>query len=497
MTRLPPKVIEALSQGAGEARADGWQNLISGLGTSRDKRTGGEFCADVVTDQEARELWLGDDLAAHGIETYPDEMLRAGFDVCVTPEDENDGDEARELGVAVAKALEALGTDAAFRTALCYERAYGGGAVFPVCNDGVGDLSMPLNEGNISEVSRLVWFEPCELQTASVYIDPTRPDYGRPATYKLQPITVQGASVATTVIHESRLIVFPGIQVTRAPINMQRQGWGGSVLSRIRTVLRDFNLGFGSASHLLNDFSQATMTVRGLKEILASPNGVDLMRRKMQIMDESRSALRMLLLDAGAGSEPAEQFKREATPMAGMPEMLDRLIDRLASALEEPASRFMKQAPGGLNPGDSETRWFYDRVSQKQDKHLRPRLDRLVRLLFLSRSGPSKGVLPATWKIDFHPLMTPSEKEDADARLVQAQVDEKYQAMGVLSPLDIVKSRFGPDGYSFDTKVDISEIEKMLEAEQNAPAPTRPPAGDAPAPTGDVDAPGDNADRAE
>jgi hypothetical protein len=65
----------------------------------------------------------------------------------------------------------------------------------------------------------------------------------------------------------------------------------------------------------------------------------------------------------------------------------------------------------------------------------------------------------------------------AEARLVQAQVDEKYFGMQVLSPEDIAKSRFGDDGYSFDTKIDLKALMQLQAAMQQTPpaaAPGRP-----------------------
>ena len=54
----------------------------------------------------------------------------------------------------------------------------------------------------------------------------------------------------------------------------------------------------------------------------------------------------------------------------------------------------MGQAPAGLNAtGDSEIRWFYDRVAARQRRELQPALKRLVKLLFLSKRGPTKGKL--------------------------------------------------------------------------------------------------------
>lgn len=450
------------------SRADSWASILTGLGTARDKRTSLTFAACPVTDIEARELWRGDDLAARAVETYPDEMLRAGYDVSIQA-DEDSANAAREQSEAVEDALRVLGADEAIRTALCYERAYGGGALFPVINDSVGDLSKPLNEGQIPEVRALVVFEPRELMPRTYYNDPLDPKYGRPEVYTLQPIGVSGTEPVGgwRDIHESRLILFPGKRVTRAVVPDVRAGWGDSVLTLVRDTIRDFNGGFGSVNHLLQDFSQAVISLQGLHDAV-SGNEPDLVRGRIAAMDLGRSVLRAILLDAGGANIPPETFNRVATPLSGVSDVLDRMIYRLASALDMPASMLLGMPLTGLNPsGQGEIRMFYDKVSQRQDRHLRPRLEHLIKLIMLSKSGPTIGVVPPKWCVEFCPLWQPSQKEIVDARLVQAQTDKVYFDMG--APFDdILRSRFSGDGYSFETKFDFDTLDRVMEQEAAA-----------------------------
>jgi hypothetical protein len=71
------------------------------------------------------------------------------------------------------------------------------------------------------------------------------------------------------LIHESRMIVFPGIRVSRYQQSTARGGWGESVLSRVYRVLRDFNTAWSSAGVLVTDFAQSVIKIAGLWEALA------------------------------------------------------------------------------------------------------------------------------------------------------------------------------------------------------------------------------------
>jgi phage-related protein (TIGR01555 family) len=377
--------------GAPEVKTDGWQSIMTGLGTSRDKRTSGFFGMEVVTDAEARELWRGDDLAAHAIETYPDEMLRAGWDLSIQVDDEEaDGaDKAREDSAAVEALLTELNCDENMRDALCKERAFGGAAIWPVLNDGAGNLAMPLREQAIVSVDRLVVFEARELQPAVYYSDPTKPSYGRPAIYRLQPLSTFGSAAPEPVyIHESRLIIFPGIWVSRGQIS-PLPGWGDGVLTRVKDVLRDYNMGFSSVSHLLNDFAQAIFKVRGLFAAVAADEA-GLMKRRMEIMDASRSILRAILLDAGDGTAPPEEFDRKTTPLTGVPDVLDP-----SGAAPRGRSRRAGLAPHGHRAGRAQR----DR-RRRPDLVLRPGQPEAGQAPAASADAPDQADLPEQGRPD-------------------------------------------------------------------------------------------------
>lgn len=70
-------------------RRDSWENSINGFGVlGRDKRLGSTFTVQLVTQDGAEDIWQGDDIAARIIETIPNEMLREGFEVCVSEKDQ-------------------------------------------------------------------------------------------------------------------------------------------------------------------------------------------------------------------------------------------------------------------------------------------------------------------------------------------------------------------------------------------------------------------------
>lgn len=454
-------------------RADTWQSALTGLGLAAyDKRRSTTFAADGITINTSREIWRGDDLGARIVETWPSEMLRQGWDLRIS--DEN----AKDLAEQATARLAELGAEKALWDALTYERGLGGGAILLGVNDGAADLSQPLNLTRIRSLDWLTALEPDELTPWRYYANPRAPKFGQPATYQLQPrlpgLAYEGAeSPALVEIHESRLIIFPGIRVTKQVQQSATNGWGDSVFTRVLQVLSDFNVSWGAAGILVADFAQAVFKIKGLADLFAMDKD-EIVRARMQAVELSRSTARAILIDA------EEDFDRKQTPVNGLPELLQMFSTRLAAAADMPLTLLMGQSPGGLNAtGESDIRFFYDRVKAKQNIVLRPAIEKLAQIVMLSM-----GKEPEDWSIEFRPLWQPTEAEQATARFTQAQTDAIYISNGVLSPEEVAASRFGGDGYSFDTIVDFAAREEL----EAPPMPEEAPEEVPPMPEEDADA---------
>ncbi len=147
--------------------------------------------------------------------------------------------------------------------------------------------------------------------------------------------------------------------------------------------------------------------------------------------------------------------------MGGLPEMVDRSWQRLASAARMPLTVLMGMSPAGMNAtGESDTRHWYDQVKSYQEHALRPRLLRLVRCI-------ARGLQldPLAWDVCFPSLWQTTEKENAELRKLVAETDAMYIDKGVLLPEEVALSRFGASGYSTETHVDLEAREAMLKAE--------------------------------
>lgn len=446
---LWPFVRRAPKTAPTEPRHDGWVSTLTGLGQARDKRTSVVPFAERLTYQDAQELYRGNDLAARAIERLPDDALRRGWRLSVR------GD--AQVGELVAARCDELGVSARLKEAWCWARAYGGAGILLGVDDG-RDPALPVDKANVRDLKWLTVLDRQELVPASYYEDPRAPKFGEPETYRVQATGASAAEVGR-LVHESRVIRFDGVKVSRQQAR-ETQGWGDSVLVRMHETLRDFGIGWGSAAALLTDFAQAVFAMEGLHDAMAAGRD-DLVIRRMQLLDMSRSTIRGVLLDS------KETFRREPTPLSGLPELLDRLSNRLAAAASMPVTLLMGQSPAGLSAtGDSDIRWWYDGVASAQTNDLRPRINALVELLLRAKDGPTGGVEPETWTVEFNALWELTDTEKATLRKTVAEADAIYIQSGVVAPEEVAVARFGGDTWSMEMHIDLEDRELLAQPDE-------------------------------
>jgi phage-related protein (TIGR01555 family) len=458
--KAPPLIVEVRRRDVASKmleRWDSWANALTGIGTGRDKTTVTTFEADAQQNLATLEaLYHNEDMAARICDEIPEMMLREGYEICA-----DDQDSAGE----VCDELTRLGASEAFVEGATWGRLYGGAAIWVGANDGQSSEA-PLNEANIRTIDFLHVIDRTCLSPATYYDDPAGLKFGEPETYRiLVPFGVSPFGVISTtnlVIHESRLVLFRGARTSPRRRRAQ-QGWDDSVLQRCFQILQMFAMNWASASQLMSDASQGVYKIKGLFDMLSGGNKDQLLQR-MQIVDQTRSTARMLMVDADS-----EDFDRKPTPFAGIPDMLDRSAMRLAAAAGMPMTVLFGMSPGGLNAtGESDVRGWYDKIASKREQYLRPRFERLIKLVMLAKQGPTSGTELENWSLDFPPLWQMTATEESEVRYKVAQADQIYLLQSVVTAEEIATSRFTSDGWSAETQIELKAREELMSADKIA-----------------------------
>lgn len=450
-------------------RVDGWANVITGVGTALGRKGRGSYDyqgAERLGEGMLEELYHSDAYAARICEAVPKQALRRSFDVKV-----NDA----TTQTAINDAITRLHVTPRLREAWTWARVFGGGAVLLGCDDG-RDPSEPIDETALRRVLFVTSVTARELWPERWELDPLNERFGEPVIYRLTRVG-GGGGMDTSRVHHSRLVRFEGLPTTRSR-RITLKGWGESYLQRAHDLLVEWNGAHAAVNDLVQQSSIGVFKMKDLMSMVASdPEG--LLAKRMEAMDLARSVARSILLDA-----EGEAYERvEVGALTGLPDLLDRYSLRLAGALEMPVSILLGREPAGLNAtGEADTRAWYDAIDAERETVLKPAVERIVKLLLLSRQGPTSAQVPDGWSIEFPPLWQPTESETATLRKTVADTDAVYLQNGVVTPEEVAKSRFRREGWSAETEVDHdARVDPSAGAPGDAPpkAPSLPAAGDA------------------
>ncbi len=442
------------------SRQDGWANVLTGLGNAtRDKRMSGYFARGVrLQQQELEDMYHDDDIAARIVEFIPTEMVREWIEV---PGDED--------GVIIA-ALEDIKARSSLLQAMIWGRLDGGGVVIMGADDRQ-PMDQPLREDDVRRFEWLTVLDRWDLQITKYYSDPMAPKYGEPEIYTItaSSVTLGDGKSYGAQVHESRVLRFDGV-LTKKRRMIENSGWSESVLQRSYEIVRDFSAAYQGTANMLQDFSQAVFKIKNLSNMLASDQD-ELILKRLSLIDQARSIARAIPLDADG-----ESFNREATPTAGLPDLLDRMGTRLSASCGIPITILLGESPGGMNAtGDSDHRTFYNAIKSARESILRPAIARLIKLIVIAR-GLTDLADEETGEVAFtmRPLWQQTDAEIADTRLKVAQMDSIYLSTGVLDAAEVSVSRFGGDHYSMETMIDNEEREAQESQASSSDLETKP-----------------------
>lgn len=433
----------------GEAlRLDSWLNGTTNVGVNHGKNalTFHAQRSDYLHDEALARLYELDGIAARIVDAVPKHAMRR-------PPTLRIGDAA--TSIAVQDALDDLGAWGALRDAWCWSRLFGGAAVVLGADDGL-DPREPLTLAGLSALRFLVAVDRRDLTPQTWEPDELSSRYGSPRTYLLQ--RHGGTTTQTAAVHRSRVIRFEGVPTTRRR-RLELQGWGDSVLQRVHVELQAARGVFAGAGTLVQE---ASVTVVGVKDLMSlmGDDPDDVLKTRFDVMQRMMGLGRWLLIDAEG--ERAERL--EVGALTGLVDVLDRFVNFLAAVSGIPVTVLMGQAPAGLNAtGESDIRSWYDEVAAEREAVLRPALERLVRAILRAKDGPTKGVEPAGWRIDFPSLWQMTPAEEVDLRAKQAGIDVQYVTAQVLTPEEVAINRFRADGWSPETSIDLAARQALLD----------------------------------
>ena len=388
---------------------DSLTNLLTGQGTSIDRRTAGFYAFVPVTPDQAEAGYRGSWLQRKIIDIPAKDMTRNWRD-WQTSKDKIEKLEAEERRLQIK---------AKCRRALILSRLYGGGGIVLGTDD--RNLMEPLNVARV-RLGGLRYAHVMsrhELVEGAKRTDPTDPWYGEPEYFQ-----ISAPGRAPVQLHPSRVVTFIG---QRAPEGSHLQGmswyWGDPIMQSIGDAVKHADLAQAGFAALIDEAKLDIFKFKDLMSLIATDAGMATLNRRLSATQSGKSTWRSVAIDA------EDEWEQRQVSWAGIPETLLTFLQVVAGAADIPVTRLLGQSPKGLqSTGDGEERDYHSKVKADQDELLAPRLDRIDELLIPSALGSR----PSDVYFEFAPLTEPTEKEKAEIAAKDAETVKKMADTGHL-----------------------------------------------------------------
>lgn len=386
---------------------DSLTNLMSGLGTARDKTVATQFTFAQIPVGELDAAYRGDWIARKVVDIPAKDATREWRSW------QADQDQITLL----EKEEKRLGLQKCVLSALIKARLYGGAVIVIGIND--DDPSKELNPDTVKQggISYLHAASRHEISAGPISRDLLSPYYDQPEYYE-----AASGSAGIARIHPSRVARFLGCEVPDR--NQAISGWGDSILDAIKDAVRHAGLAQAEIASMMQEACVDVIRIPGFMQNLSTAAYREKILTRFQLAATGKSINRALMLDKD------EEWDKVSQNFSNLPELMRIYLNIAAGAGDIPATRLLGQAPSGLNAtGDSDIRNYYDNVGSEQRNTISPALCILDESLIRSALGARPEEIYYIWK----PLWQMSETEKADNMLKKSQAISNFVNTGLFS----------------------------------------------------------------
>jgi len=429
--------LRSYSNGQTIASNDGLSNVISGMGTDRDRRQYTQFQYGSVNDiAELEAAYSTNWIAREVIDAPVNDATREWRTFSI------------DEGSDIRKAENALGLQQVTQDAFKWAGLYGGAGVLLITDQ---PFEKPLDHGKIKKGSlkRLLVLDRMLITGQDHNVtDPTAINYLQPNYY-----LVNGGQQR---IHHSHFIRAPGAKLPLR-LRMINQGWDDSQLRRCMEDIKDAVSAKSGIASLIQEANVDIITKEGLSDALSSGDMDQAVASRYQMFGMMKSMFRMGLLDS------SETFDRKAASFGGLGEILSTLMEWVSGAAGIPMTRlFGVQSKGMGDSGAGDMNNYYNAIRSKQESDYRQFLEAIDAVLIPSALGHT----PDDCEFDWNPLSQPSDTELAQQQLAFAQSDDIRLAQNVVKRSQLMR-KLSEQGVYAITDQDIEQAEADEKAERD------------------------------
>jgi phage-related protein (TIGR01555 family) len=430
---------------------DSLENVLSGMGTGRDKTTGTMF---VFTERSPAELdaaYRGDWIARKVVDIPANDATREWRswqaekkDITRLEQVEDELDIQRKVRVAMQRG-----------------RLYGGGALIIGVDQGNMDQPLVIDSIRKDALKFVHMVTRHEIAAGEMQWDLNDPWYGEPKYYT--------RSLGNNErLHPSRVVRFLG-NVNPSPVS--QDPWSDSVLQVLAEAIQQIGTVASGGALMVHESKLDVVKVPDLLKQISSKDYKDRLSNRFALANVAKSIYSLLLLDK------EEEWERINANMQGLPDIVKIYLLIASGASDIPATRLLGQSPAGLSAtGESDIRNYYDRISSEQRNDLAPALERLDQVLIRSALGTMNESIHYEW----NSLWQLTEKERVEVAKGKSEIYKTDVDAGQMPAEVLLSARINQlieDGTYPGLEQVIEEFEasgESLEPPENPPSPDSP-----------------------
>ena len=382
---------------------DGLVNLVSGMGTSRDKAGQASYLLPVMTDQQLLVAYKASSLVRRAVNLPAEDACREWREWQASAE-EISNIEVVEADLKVQKKVLKARRQA---------RLFGGAAL--LIGTGDTDLMKPIDPARLARggLKYLTVLSREDLTVGEWDRNVASPTYNEATFWRLG---------AMQDIHPSRLVIFHGVEPFEGQVYESGDGWGESVLNGTLDRVTAVDEVAGNVLLLVYEAKVDVIKIPNLMQNLRT-NGAkysEELIKRLRLAATGKGINGALILDA------LEEYEQKSASFGGLPDIMDRMMQLASAAAGIPVTLLFGTSPGGLNAtGDGEIRGYYDRVRVEQTLEIQPAMAVLDECIIQSALGTRPKEAHYNWR----PLWQPTAKERAETADKLAGAFEKVYRM--------------------------------------------------------------------
>lgn len=418
------------SGGKAVASADGLVNVVSGLGTSKAKRSHNTFTYSLMNNwQQLDAAYQSNWLARQIVDAPAEDMVREWRTIKCDGADDIRAEEDR------------LQLPALMSETISWSRLYGGSAILMLTGQ---NLEKPLNLDKIKKggLLRLIVLDRFDLQPMELNnVNILAANYLQPEFY----VIVGGAQR----VHWTHFARFMGAKLPRRQ-RLQTLGWGDSELRKCLDDIMDTVASKDGIAELMQEANVDVITREGLNDELASDQDSAIISR-YALFSQMKSSINMALLDG------EETYDRKTLNLSGVAPVLETFMTWISGAADIPITRLFGTSAKGLSAtGEGDMTNYHNSLSSKRLYQVDPGLRSLDEVIVRSALGH----WPEDFNYVWNPMQQPDLVEIANANKVDAERDQIYLDSGIVTKSQIQRRLQAAEVYQF-IEENILELEDL------------------------------------